>query len=135
MRRQKGVFASVRDPCHVSRLRVVFADTYKSLCSKGQFLSVRYFSIPTGKRNEIWLAQERAALAVIERMQIASVLHYSYRSTELPLGENTDISVAGFAAAWKNLQETFNQELKWRYAAYQKEQELELKRRGIYQRR
>src|SRR5215510_11242937 len=47
MRRQKGIFASVRAPCHVSRLRVVIADTYKSLCSKGQFLSVRYFSIPS----------------------------------------------------------------------------------------
>jgi hypothetical protein len=50
MRRQKGVFASVRAPCHVSRLRVVIADTSKSLFSKGQFLSVRYFSIPAGKR-------------------------------------------------------------------------------------
>src|SRR4029453_10346711 len=28
----------------------LIADTYKSLCSKGQFLNVRYFSIPTGKR-------------------------------------------------------------------------------------
>jgi hypothetical protein len=72
---------------------------------------------------QIWLAQGRNALAVIERMQTASVLHYSYRSKELPQGENTDISVEGFAAAWKNLRETFNQELKWRYAAFQKEQQ------------
>jgi hypothetical protein len=87
--------------------------------------------------NDIWLADDREALVIIERMKTASVLHYSYRSTELPQGENTDISVEGFAVGWKNLLDTFHQELMWRHPGYrieslrkeQQQKPLDLERR------
>jgi hypothetical protein len=64
--------------------------------------------------SQIWRPSESETVRIIQRMQSASVLHYSYRSTELPQGENTDISVEDFAAAWKSLQETFKKEFDWR---------------------
>src|SRR5882724_2078582 len=52
-----------------------------------------------------------ATPVVIERMLTASVLRYTYTSSQLPLGENTNISVTGFSQVWEGLQELFRRQM------------------------
>ena len=60
--------------------------------------------------------------AVIARMLIASVLHYTYTPHQLPPREQMDISVdlsvTDFSQAWKELQELFRKQLDWYRKAF-----------------